>query len=200
MSETKRDMPDWALPAILVGVAVVVGVIGWTASAVVGGGSGDAPDVVRSLERYTECLARHGADVPIVDARRDGGFAVIVPGSLLDDGVDRGALLDAHQMCTDEAGALIEDALQSVGAGFAGELLGGSWMDMLGSLDQDSFSGPHAFGDPPPVTRLPGHPNRMVPPGPDRIDELCERLNDGSLDLDRQTQKQLERRCKAAGA
>ncbi|MEN8234829.1 MAG: hypothetical protein ABFR89_07885 [Actinomycetota bacterium] len=195
MSEKQRDRADWTVPAILVGVVAVLFLIGWAVSSLVGVGDEDAPPLVQNLDRYTRCLADHGANVPRVETRSDGGFAVVVPGSLLDEGADQDAWRVAHGECGEEARVLFEDALNTVGEHLLEGLVNGSWTDALGGWGPDSFAQPFGAGVHPPGDLLPGLVDRLRPPDPDHLEHLCEALGDGSLDIDKQTLRELERRC-----
>ncbi|MEN8114980.1 MAG: hypothetical protein ABFS21_11410, partial [Actinomycetota bacterium] len=199
----------------LVGVAAVFLLIWWAVSALVGVGAEDPPPIVQNLDDYTRCLADHGANVPRVEARSDGGFAIVVPGSLLDDGVDHEAWRAAHDECGEEARVLFDDALSAISGRFFEGLADGSLSDVLGRLDPGALSQwgsggfggmePGMFGEwnsdafihPPPVIEglPPGPSGRLEPVNPERLEDLCERLEDGSISLDRQTLRRLEQRC-----
>lgn len=93
---------DWLLPAALVGVVVVLGLI----IAIVAGvraGADDDESVAGQLEQWSSCLRGQGANVPLVEALRDGGFRVTVDGSLVEDGIDTDALGPALDACKDDA-------------------------------------------------------------------------------------------------
>ncbi len=100
--ESKSEDQDWLVPAILVAVIVTLGLA-------IGIGTGvrsaDRQDVTIAgqLERWSSCLRSEGANVPLVESLRDGGFRVTVDGSLLEDGLDRDALRPALEACEDEA-------------------------------------------------------------------------------------------------
>lgn len=100
IEEPKTD--DWLVPAVLVGVVVILGLV----IAIVAGvraGSGDDESVAGQLEQWSSCLRGQGANVPLVEALRDGGFRVTVDGSLVEDGIDTDALGPALEACEEDA-------------------------------------------------------------------------------------------------
>jgi hypothetical protein len=116
---------DWIVPAILAGVGLLLAVTVGIVLAVTS--SPSEPDgLAAELEVYTRCLADHGADVPVVDARRDGGFSVTVPGALVDHGPDPEAWWSAHGECADVA----PDLFGGLFGGLTGILMGD-----LGDMD-----------------------------------------------------------------
>ena len=98
--KSSSSAPDWLLPLVLIVVALLVGLAGWGIyEATAGGSDGDDASIARQLELYTVCLNDHGANVPLVETRSDGGFAVIVPGSLLDHEIDLEQWREASEQC-----------------------------------------------------------------------------------------------------
>ena len=89
---------DWLVPTLLIVAAVVVGLAAWL---IYNATDDDASEqgLVEQLEVYTRCLQDHGANVPLVEARSDGGFAVIVPGSLVSGAVDLTLWTEARDAC-----------------------------------------------------------------------------------------------------
>lgn len=95
----KSGTPDWLLPLVLIVIALLTGLAGWGIYEVTQSGDADDASLARQLELYTACLNDHGANVPLVETRSDGGFAIIVPGSLLDHAFDPEQLQTALQEC-----------------------------------------------------------------------------------------------------
>jgi len=89
---------DWLVPILLIVAVVVVGLAAWL---IYNATDDDASEqgLVEQLEVYTRCLQDHGANVPLVEARSDGGFAVIVPGSLVSGAVDLTLWTEARDAC-----------------------------------------------------------------------------------------------------
>ena len=121
MSDRRTSPADWVVPAIIVGVGVGLLLAMGLVFALVADDRVEASGLVHELEAYTACLADHGANVPLVEARRDGGFSVTVPGSLVDGEVDTSAWREAHDQCSDVAPDLFGGLL----GGFSGGLFGG---------------------------------------------------------------------------
>ncbi len=89
---------DWIPPALLILAAVLLGFVVWgiyTAT----GGDGEDPSVAGQLEQYTGCLRDHGANVPVIETRPDGGLAIIVPGSIFEGDIDFERWQDARIEC-----------------------------------------------------------------------------------------------------
>lgn len=123
------ETPQWLIPVLLIAGAFVAALIVlgiWAANQ--DDGSEDAT-LVEQLESYTACLNDHGANVPLVETRSDGGFAIIVPGSLVDGDVDLERWRAARQACRD----LEPNPLEL--------LFGGSEFDMLLPLIEGGFRG-----------------------------------------------------------
>ena len=99
MSDRHEGMDDWAVPAVLVGLGVGLLLVIGIAFAVSTEDQADARTLIEDLDAYTACLIDHGADVPRVESGRDGGFAVIVPGSVVEGGFDATALHAAADEC-----------------------------------------------------------------------------------------------------
>ncbi len=88
MSENRTPPADWVVPAIIVGTAVALFIVMGIVIAFTADDQSENSGLVYELDVYTSCLASHGANVPIVEARKNGGFSVVVPGSLVDGDVD----------------------------------------------------------------------------------------------------------------
>lgn len=99
---TTIDDQDWLVPAILVAVVLVaVVIIGIVIGVRAGSRSDDS--IAGQLERWSSCLRSEGANVPLVESLRDGGFRITVDGSLLDEGLDYDAIAPALDACESEA-------------------------------------------------------------------------------------------------
>jgi hypothetical protein len=103
----------WFAAAVLILIVVLLGVAGWGLLEAAANNSQEDGSLVAQLERYTGCLADNGANVPQVEGRGDGGFAVVVPGALLDG--DVGDLEGAWQACREVEPALFETLLSGAG-------------------------------------------------------------------------------------
>lgn len=121
MSEHRTSPADWVIPAIIVGVGVGLFLVVGIVFALTANDRVEDSGLAYELEMYTTCLADHGANVPVVEAHRDGGFSVTVPGSLVDGEVDTTAWREAHDQCSDVAPDLFGGLL----GGLSGGLLGG---------------------------------------------------------------------------
>ena len=98
-SETQSSANHgWLVPTLLIVAAVVFGLLAWL---IYNATDDDASEqgLVGQLEAYTRCLNDHGANVPLVESRSDGGFAVIVPGSLAEGQVDIARWIQARDAC-----------------------------------------------------------------------------------------------------
>jgi len=122
---------DWLVPAILVAVAVALALIIAIVAGVRGGGDDDS--VAGQLERWSSCLRSEGANVPLVETLRGGGFRVSVDGSLVEDGLDMEALRPALESCEDEAPEGVQKVMTLID-GFSD--LPFSWLDS-GAFDFD---------------------------------------------------------------
>jgi len=126
MNDRGTGSADWVVPAILVGISAGLLLIVGLVIAVYEDDQAEASELVYDLEVYTTCLADHGAAVPLVEVRRDGGFSVTVPGSLVDGGVDVATWSVAHDACSDVAPDLFGGLLGGISGGlFEGFLLDG---------------------------------------------------------------------------
>lgn len=160
---------DWLIPAVLVAVAVVLGLIVGVAAVVRAPGQGDDA-VVGQLERWSSCLRSEGANVPLVESVRGGGFRLTVDASLLDGGLDREALGSALDACEDEAPESVRRLTSLV------RLVPRSPLGHYNFFDFDS-DGAHGF------------PSGWLERAPDRRDHghrdisgLCEFIENGGAD------------------
>ncbi len=135
MSDRQATPADWAVPAILVGVGVALLLVTGFVIALNVEERGEASGLVQELDVYTSCLADHGANVPLIEARRDGGFSVIVPGSLVDGEVDTTVWREAHDQCSDVAPDLFGGLLGGISGGFLGGIPG----DLLDGFSEGIF-------------------------------------------------------------
>ncbi len=133
MSDRRTPPADWVVPAIIVGVGVGVLFVIGLVFALTADDRVEASGLVYELEVYTTCLSDHGANVPVVEARSDGGFSVTVPGSLVDGEVDTNAWREAHDLCSDVAPDLFGGLL----GGLSGGLLGGLMDGLPGGIPYD---------------------------------------------------------------
>ncbi len=133
MSDRRTPPADWVVPAIIVGVGVGVLFVIGLVFALTADDRVEASGLVYELEVYTTCLSDHGANVPVVEARSDGGFSVTVPGSLVDGEVDTNAWREAHDLCSDVAPDLFGGLL----GGLSGGLLGGLMDGFPGGIPYD---------------------------------------------------------------
>ena len=167
--------PDWLLPTVLIVVALLAGLAGWGIFEATRGSDAEDASVARQLELYTACLSDHGANVPLVETRSDGGFAIIVPGSLLEGEID----LEQWKAASEECQELEPDPLQllagleEVDLSDLGSLFGTGLND--GRSDKRPQIGPRV--DPNDLRRLCSQlEHRDVPQDIDRreLREICE--------------------------
>lgn len=107
------ESPDWLVPAILVGIVVALAVIIGVVVGVRAGG-GDDDSVAGQLEQWSSCLRSEGANVPLVETVRGGGFRITVDGSLVEEGIDMQALQPALAECHDEAPEGVQKVLTMI--------------------------------------------------------------------------------------
>ncbi len=173
----EQGAPDWLLPVLLIGFALITGLAGWGIYEVARDDDPGERSLAGELEVYTDCLSDHGAGVPRVETRPDGGFAVIVPGSLLEHEVDLEQWRAAAEQCRDVQPTL-ESLFGNVDLGFGGlaPLFGSGLFE----------GGGRGFGDGGPF----GSPD---------LRELCERLERGAVPggVDRRELREL---CELMGA
>lgn len=172
MANQSTGTPNWLLPLVLIGIALLTGLAGWGIFEATRGSDAEDTSAARQLELYTACLNDHGANVPLVETRSDGGFAIIVPGSLLEGDID----LEQWKAASEECQELEPDPLQLLAG------LEGVDLSDLGSL----------FGS---DSRPRVGPNL----GPRELRELCSRLEHGDVprDFDR---GELREMCELFGA
>jgi hypothetical protein len=176
MATETRSNPDWLLPALLILIGLVVGVAGWGIWSLTREATSEEASLAGQLEVYTRCLRDHGADVPLVESRSDGGFAVIVPGSLLDHDIDLEQWGSAADQCRDVQPNPFE------------LLLGGGGLDLggLASLLPNLVEGGGSFGGGWPGGSSGGE-----------IEDLCRHLDDDAF---RGQRRQLRELCDLIGA
>lgn len=110
---TASNNQDWHIPAILVAVIVMLGLIGAVIVGVRALGSDD-DSVAAQLERWSSCLRSEGANVPLVESLRDGGFRVTVDGSLVHGGLDKDSLGPALDECEDQAPETVRNLMNII--------------------------------------------------------------------------------------
>jgi hypothetical protein len=113
---TDRASPenqDWYVPGILVGAVIVLAVIIGIVVGVRGQGHNDE-SVTAQFARWSSCLRSEGANVPLVEPLRDGGFRVTVDGSLLSDGLEPDSIGPALEACSDDVPEGITKVMSSM--------------------------------------------------------------------------------------
>lgn len=103
MSGRQAGMNDRVVPAVLVGLSLGLLLVVGIALAVSAEDRAEAPRLITELDVFTACLVNHGADVPRVVVGRDGGFTVVVPGSVVQGDIDGSAWSEAAGECADVA-------------------------------------------------------------------------------------------------
>lgn len=135
MNDQRSDTADWVVPATLVAVGVALLGAFIIVLVLTDTGRAQPEGLVEELDVYTRCLTDHGANVPRIEARRDGGFSVTVPGSMIEEGLDTDAMREAYDQCADVAPDLF--------GGLAGLLtdgvLGGRSHGIPGGLFDDAI-------------------------------------------------------------
>jgi hypothetical protein len=132
MNDERHDPRDWVIPAVLVGIAVIGLFVVGLAFAAAKEQRSDTPPIILDLATYTDCLIDHGADVPRITLGPDGGFAVVVSGSLVAGEVDPEVWIAAG----DECSSLAPDLYSGLVGGWLGGWLGGA----SGELPEDIVS------------------------------------------------------------
>lgn len=120
---------DWVVPAILAGAGILLAVTLGVTLFILNGGNTEPDGLAAELETYTRCLNEHGADVPVVEAQRDGGFSVTVSGALIEHGPDPSAMWAAHGACSDVAPDIFNGLLDGLLGGMLGGFDGGGLLD-----------------------------------------------------------------------
>lgn len=166
---------DWFVPAVLV---AVIGVLGLIIVIVLAAQASDAEEesIAGQFERWTSCLRAEGANVPLVETIRGGGFRVTVDGSLVEEGIDEAALGPALEACEEESPEGVQQ-LMSLIDGFSHgpfEMFGEfEMLEKFGEFEDfeefDDFSGPRR----PRVER---EIEQM------ELAEICERIESGDID------------------
>lgn len=94
-----RNQAEWVAPALLIVAALVFGLVIWGVYAATRSDEAEDASLAQQLEAYTACLSDEGANVPVIETRGDGGFAVIVPGALLEGDIEFERFAEARQAC-----------------------------------------------------------------------------------------------------
>jgi len=194
--------PDWLIPAILVGIAVLL-LLAVAIGVVVAREASEPETLPEQLEAYTECLRSNGATVPLVEARGDGGVAIVFDGSLFEEGFELSSIFDAAEACesdmpsdfgipTELLGGLDLGILDGFDLGAIGDLSGsglfGSEFFEKDFFEKDFFEkdlegGPHAtdglrfgqgFEDALPLDELCGVFEEGIPPDLPGFEDLRE--------------------------
>lgn len=171
---SESSTPSWVVPALLIAGAIFVGVVGWLIYNASNDDGAEDAGLIQGLEAYTSCLNDEGANVPEIEVRGDGGFAIVVPGALLDHEMDAQRFFEAAQACRDLAPDPIGTLFGS-GDIDLGSLLG--LLGQVGALD-------------PGVGGL----DLRVP----ELRRMCERLARGGID-DPLAARRLEAVCDQLG-
>lgn len=186
MEGREAAIEDWAVPAVLAGLGLGLLLVIGIALAVSVERHSEAPVLIQELDTYTACLVGHGADVPRVEAGRNGGFAVIVPGSLIDGELDVSSWHEAADACADVAPDLSGTAL--------GALLFG-WLEERGGMDTTIDLDLSRSG----VGEDVGRPERSGPgpwmPAPDELRRRCDELDEGGIGMQGLRGDRLRRLC-----
>jgi hypothetical protein len=102
MDTTQPEDTDWFLPAVLVAIAGTLVLIAAIAFGIQSD-NGDGSPAEAQLELWSSCLRSEGANVPLAEVLRGGGFRITVDGSLVEEGIDWGTLGPALDECEDQA-------------------------------------------------------------------------------------------------
>lgn len=154
---------DWVIPAVLVAIAVVVGVV--VTLFAVRASSGDDESVASQLETWSRCLRSEGAPLPLVESLSGGGFRITVDGTILEGDLDLSTVSDAMEACRDD----VPERMRA-------------FVDFFGLFDSLPFGGAD-FGDMNDLMgpRHEGLDDGVSPPpqlGQDFFNELCDRLDE----------------------
>ncbi|HZJ47706.1 MAG TPA: hypothetical protein VFD97_01570 [Acidimicrobiia bacterium] len=141
MRDRRSEPADWVIPAMLVGVGISLLLMLGLVLIVTDAGPGEPVGIAEELDVYTRCLNDHGASVPRVEAERDGGFSITVPGSLVDEGFDPSTWWKAHGECSDVAPDLFGGLVGSLTDGLIGGLPGEMSGNALDGLIEDLMKG-----------------------------------------------------------
>ena len=134
MNAQRQDTQDWVIPALVVGLSFVLLFVVGLVVAVSRDQRADAAPLIVDLDGYTECLIDYGADVPRVVVGRDGGFSVIVSGSLAAGDLDPDSWQPAANECSDVAPDILGDLVGGLFGGWLDNVPAGAW-GSLGWLD-----------------------------------------------------------------
>lgn len=176
MANREAGVEDWVVPAVLVvlvlGLLALIGI----ALAVSAEQRSEAPALIQGLETYTACLADHGAEVPRVEVGRDGGFAVIVPGSLVDGDFDESGWRQAADECADVAPDLF--------GAFLGDFSLG-WIEEFAGMDETIDVDVSRFGAAETGERRGRSGSGPWMPRPDELQRRCDRLDEFGVGVER---------------
>ena len=163
MADVTSENQDWHVPAILVAIIVTLGLIVAIVVGVRAAGSDD-DSVAAQLERWSSCLRSEGANVPLVESLRDGGFRITVDGSLVEDGIDGDALGRAIAECEEKAPDSVRRVM-SLLSGFSDLPFGDFGSGMFG-LDEARGLPFFSFDE------APGYRDQW----PRDLSQICERI------------------------
>ena len=166
---------DWIVPGVLVGVIVILAVIVVVALATQ---TSDADDdtIAGQLETWTSCLRAEGANVPLVETLRGGGFRITVDGSFVEEGIDEATLRPALDACEEKAPEGVQRMMTLIDE--FSEFPFGSFemleeFDMFGGFDDSEIPGDSRG---PRVPRIERKLERLD------LAEICELIDSGDLD------------------
>lgn len=171
-SASGSEKEDWVVPAVLVGVIAMLGLL-IVIAMVAQPYDDEGESTAGQLERWTSCLRSEGANVPLVETLHEGGIRITIDGSLAEEGIDEAALGPALDACEDEAPdgvqrvmALVDGASENPNGVFG-------WLEEFGEFDDFTTLG--EVGQP----REPRVEKRI-----ERLDlaEICRMIEDGEID------------------
>ena len=137
------EASDWIVPAVLVGAIVALALVVVIVLAVQASDEQD-DTIAGQLETWSLCLRTEGANVPLVETLRGGGFRITVDGSFVDDGIDETTLRPALDECQAQAPEGVERLMTFVDGfddfGFLGDVRGPRVPRIQRQLEQLDFS------------------------------------------------------------
>jgi hypothetical protein len=110
---TPHESQDWIVPGILVAVVAVLGFI--IVLVMITQALEEDDTIPGQLETWSSCLRGQGANVPLVETVRGGGFRITVDGSLLEEGIDEMSLRPALEACEDQAPEGVQRIMALIG-------------------------------------------------------------------------------------
>jgi len=186
VSERQAGMDDWVVPVVLVGLSLGLLFVVGTAFAVSAEDRAEAPTLITDLDAYTACLVDHGADVPRVVVGRDGGFTVVMPGSVAEGDIDGSAWSEAADKCADVA----PDVFGPLFGGFSLD-----WFEGLEGHDEAFDAETFRCGlDEGGGRRERSGQGPWMPP-PDELRRRCDQLEEAGIGVEGLRGDRLRRLC-----